>query len=279
MTPEWFESWLAHAALAEVGIVLIAAMGAAIAVGIGLRSVRDRLVARDGSHAQEGYIVSAVLGLMALLLGFTFSLAVDRYDARRARVVESANAIGTPYLRAQLLPEPHRSRLSSVLVRYTDNVIVLAKAQPGQNAALLAEDDRLLTEIWAATAAGFDSVRGLDFSSTLLESANQVIDMDAARRAARQAHVPGEVFGVLFVYFVVTAGVMSHVLTGFGGRMAAGFLLVLMVLSLLLILDIDRPTLGGIRESQGPMEAVRASMAATPPGTFDRWRTPAAAAP
>ena len=70
---------------------------------------------------------------------------------------------------------------------------------------------------------------------------------------------------------------LAYVLTGARGRLSAGFLLGLMVLSLLLILDIDQPTLGAVRESQGPMEAVQRSMAVQPPAIFDRWRTPAAA--
>jgi hypothetical protein len=196
-------------------------------------------------------------------------------------VLQSANAIGTTYLRAQLLDEPHRSRISNILVAYTDNVIVLAQLQPGdrRGPALLARDDALLTDLWAATAAGFDSIRHLDFSSSLVQTTNEMIDMDASRRAARQARVPGEVFGVLFVYLITTAGVLGYALTGFRGRVSAGLLLALMALSLMLVLDIDRPTLGNIRESQKPMIDLRASMGHQPPGTFERWRLPAAERP
>ena len=78
---------------------------------------------------QESYVVSAVLGLLALLLAFTFSLATDRFEARRVLVLEESNAIGTAFLRTQLLGEPHRARLSQLLIEYTDNRIVLAKAE------------------------------------------------------------------------------------------------------------------------------------------------------
>jgi hypothetical protein len=272
-----FETWLNTSRLVTVGGALLLVMALTGGLATALRAARDRRAVPGHSETQEGYIVSAVLGLMALLLGFTFALAVDRYDSRRHRVLESANAVGTTYLRAQLLEEPHRSRISDILMRYTDNAIVLAQARPGHTAALLAKDDEILTELWAATAAGFDSVRNIDFSSTFVDGVNNLIDLDAARRAARVAHVPAEVFLVLFVYFVVTAGVLGFVLTGFRGRVSAIFLLLLMVLSLMLVLDIDRPTLGGIRESQGPMEAARKSMADNPPAVFDRWRTPVAA--
>ena len=105
------------------------------------------------SGGQEGYVVSAVLGLLAFLLGFAFSLATDRFETRRHLVLEESNAIGTAFLRAQLLGEPHRARLSDLLVRYTENKIALARAQPDQQPPLLAIDDKLITEIWAATAA------------------------------------------------------------------------------------------------------------------------------
>ncbi|HEY2356372.1 MAG TPA: hypothetical protein VGH86_02900 [Phenylobacterium sp.] len=274
-----FDSWLNNSSVIVIGGMLVVAMVVAALVGTAFRRARDKRTAADRSETQEGYTVSAVLGLMALLLGFTFSLAVDRFDTRRERVLESANAVGTAYLQTQLLGEPHRSRISNILVRYVDNAIVLGKAKPRDTPPLVARDDQLLTELWQATAPAFDSIRGIDFSSTYVSSINSMIDMDGARRAARSSHVPSEVFLVLAVYFVVTAVVLGYVLTGFRGRVAAGFLLVLMVMSLLLILDIDRPTLGGVREPQTPMEDLQKSMAAQPPALFDRWRSPVAGVP
>ena len=74
---------------------------------------------------------AALLGLVALILAFGLTMAVGRYDARRAAVVDEANAIGTTYLRAQTLREPLRSRSLDDLVRYTDASIRLANAVPG----------------------------------------------------------------------------------------------------------------------------------------------------
>lgn len=224
-----------------------------------------------GEEGQEGYVVSAVLGLLALLMGFTLSMAVDRFDARRVLVLEEANAIGTTYLRTQLLEQPHRARISNLLLAYTDNRIVLAHARPKDVAPLLAINDRLITDLWTATAAAFPTIKGLDFSSAYLDSMNAVIDLDASRKTARQARVPTEVFAVLVGYLIMTAGVLGYVLVGARGRAAAGFMLILLAAALLLIIDIDRPVLGGIREGQGPMEALRASLRATPAATYDRF--------
>lgn len=267
-----FQQWLGVAPLLHIAAALLVAMMMAAGVGVGLRLLRERRERADGKtseEGQEGYIVSAVLGLLALLMGFTFSLAVDRFETRRALVLEEANAIGTTYLRAQLLSEPHRARMTDILVRYTDNRIALARTP---SAPLIQRNDQLITDMWAATSAAFPSIQGLDFSSAYLDSVNHVIDLDASRKRARAARVPAEVFLVLFVYFVTTAAVLGYVLHGLRGRIAAGFLLALLTLSLLLILDIDRPAGGGVDEGQGPMEALRDTLHSQPPSVFDRWR-------
>ena len=275
-----FQNWLSLTPIWQVALCLLAAMVAAALGGVALRARHSRAKPKDDkAEGQEGYIVSAVLGLLALLMGFTFSLAVDRFDARRLLVLEESNAIGTAYLRAQLLPEPHRARTSDILVRYTDNRIKLAQAKPDSVGPYLAVNDALVTDLWAATSAAFEPIKGLDFSSAYIESINLVIDLDSSRKAARNARVPAEVFVVLIIYLVTTAGVMGYVLHGARGWMAAIFLLLLLALALSLIIDIDRPTLGGIVEGQGPMEALRKSMAGTPTQVYDKWKVPAAAAP
>jgi len=268
----FLQDWLATTNLGLLILLLFLAMCLSAGAGAALRLAQRRGPhVETGSEGQQSYIVSAVLGLLALLMGFTFSLAVDRFEARRHLVLEEANAIGTAYLRAQLLSEPHRTRMSDILRRYVDNRIALAQAGPWHSSAFLARNDALVTDMWTATSAAFPTIQGLDFSSTYLNSVNAVIDLDAARKAARMARVPAEVFAVLLVYLITTAGVLGYVLKGAAGKAAGAFLLALFALSLALIVDIDRPTLGGIVESQGPMEALRKSLAA-PPSVFDRWR-------
>ncbi len=269
-----FEHWLNNASLLWLGGTIVVLMVIAVAVGIALRGWNDRHTASNGTGGQnlEGYVVSAVLTLLALLMGFTFSLAVDRFETRRRLVLEEANAIGTAYLRAQLLEAPHRARMSALLFDYTDNRVVLAKAQPGHNSAFLVKNDQLVTDLWVATVAAFPSITDPGLSAVFLQSMNAVIDLDAARKAARQVRVPTVVFGVLSFYLVVTAGVLGYVFVGSRGRGAAAIMLVLLTLSLLLILDIDRPTTGGVREGQAPMEALLASLKTQPPAVFDRYR-------
>ncbi len=271
-----FNAWLAHLPLPAIAGLLFLCMLVAAVIGFSLRARHQKSDAqtgrKDDTEGQEGYVVSAVLGLLALLMGFTFSLAVDRFETRRARVLEEANAIGTTYLRTQLLGEPDRQRISGLLIRYVDNRIALADAPTAEIPRRLQTNDQILTDLWAATSAAFDNIKGLDFSSTYVESMNALIDMDSARKAARLAHVPDEIFTVLFIYLIVTCGVMGYVLTGTRGRISAAFLLILLTMSFTLIIDIDRPNLGGVRELQGPMEDLKASLAAQPPAVFDHWK-------
>ncbi len=107
-----------------------------------------------------------MLGLLALLTGFTFSLAIDRFDARRQNVLIEANAIGTTYLRTQLLEEPHRTRISNLLKEYVD---MRAGAGPGprkERASCSSATTSCITDLWTATVAAFPSIRGYDFSSS-----------------------------------------------------------------------------------------------------------------
>jgi hypothetical protein len=275
------DAWLGGEELRWIGAAFIAAVMGAALLGLVLRvALTRRGIAKEGDSTQESYIVSGVVGLLALLLGFTFSLAVDRFDTRRGLVLAEANAMQTTYLRTQLLGEPHRTRISNLLQDYIDNRIVLAKMRITPEAAQrLARNNVLITELWAATVAAFPSIKGYDFSSSYLESMNSITELDAARKAARRAHVPFPVFVVLIIYQVSTAALLGYVMTDVRGRFSAAALMTLFTLALLLIIDIDRPTAGSIREDQGPIETVQRFIHAHPPGSFDRLVTPEAAAP
>jgi hypothetical protein len=177
-----------------IGAALLAVMFVAALLGRRMRlrhdNLRKKSAEQDKSEAREGYIVSAVLGLLALLTGFTFALALERFDTRRERVLLDANAITAAYLQSQVLEQPHRSRISNLLREYTDTSIELASARPSDQVELRRRDDRLIVELWKATVAVFPTIKQYDFSSTYLERMNDVIDLDLARKIARESHVP-----------------------------------------------------------------------------------------
>lgn len=257
------------------GLLLFGLMLAGALLGRYLRREHHRRFGEDTeSTGQEEIILSAVLGLLALLLGFTFSLAVDRFEMRRALVVEEANAIGTAYLRAQLLEEPHRARMSRLLVKYTDNRLALATADRERALQMLPGNNAVIRDIWIAAKASFPTIQHLDFSSTYLDSLNTLIEIGTSRKEARLVRVPPEVFIVLVLYMITAAAVLGYVLKGPRSHLVAVFLLLLMTLALMLIIDIDRPVSGGVREGQQPMLDIRRAMAAWPPPTFDRPLSP-----
>lgn len=174
-----------------VGVFLFAAVLLALFAG---RYIGQRITRADGEA--ETFLLSSVLGLLALLLGFTYALVIDRYETRRVMVQEEANAIATAYTRAQLLEEPHRSRVRDILFRFTQNRIALARAQlgddPRRNRELLARNEQLAADLWSASAAAFPTIRELDFSSTFIEAVNDVLNMEATRKSTRVARVPAD---------------------------------------------------------------------------------------
>lgn len=272
--------WLSNLSIIATGIVTLAVLLVAAAIGQFIQKTqarRSRGEAResDPSVAQEGYLLSSALGLLGLLLAFSFSMVLDRYETRRELVIKEANAIGTSYLRAQMLDEPHRSRLTGLLVAYTENRIKLAAAE--DQSAYLATNDRLLTQIWAAISAARESALEHGLTTSLLQTYNEVIDLDTERKVAWELRVPNEVLFLLFVFLAVTAGVVGHQVDGPRGKRAALVLFVLLALSITVITDINRPISGSARESQKAMEMLLASLKAQPPLVFDQFKAQQAA--
>lgn len=266
---EGFARFLEATPIWGVGLAVLTAMTVAAVIGRWLGWRDGRGDANKEAGGSETYIVSGVLGLLALLVGFTFSLSVDRYDTRRGLVLEEANAIGTAYLRAQLLEAPHRQRISTILTTYTENRVALAQAPRGQGWALVQENDRLIAELWDEVVAVSPQIRSYQFSGVFIESVNAVIDLDTARKVARDAHVPPSVFLLLFVYQAASAGVLGYVLSGRRSLVLTSMLFLLFTFALVLIIDIDRPDIGGVRESQRAMLMLRETLAAQPPARFD----------
>ena len=224
---------------------------------------------------QEGYILTAVTRLLALLIGFTFSLAIDRFDERRGAVLQEAQAIRSAYLKSQVLGEPYRMQMSRLLVGYADNKIALGAATPGaEQRMLLAKNEQFLTKLWAETLAAFPTIKSLDFSSSYVDTMDNLLEVDAARKEGRRAHVLSQVYAILFIYEIVAAGVFGYVMTGSRGREVAAFLLLLFAMSMILVIDLDRPSTDRIKESQQAMIALGASLHARPPAAFGNVHPP-----
>ena len=258
--------WLFHQA--PIWLVAIIVFTLLMVAGeIGARTLPHGRGGLGDDSGQTGFVVSAVLGLLALLIGFTFSLAIERFVERQDMVIDEANAISGAYLMAQAFDQPHRGRMSELLARYVDNRLELGYVR-GRAAAdrLLAVSDELHVELWRETLAVARPSRDA-VAASFMEAMGRVFDVAAAREAARRNHVPLQVFVALLVYMAVSAGVLGHAL-GTRRRASLGVFLGLLSLSYLLILDIDGPVRGGVVEMQTPMEDLKASLEALPQRLF-----------
>jgi hypothetical protein len=239
----------------ELGFFLV--LLASVEAGYrGYRWVRPR----DGRELRgQEFLLSAALGLLALLMGFTFSLSLNRYEARRALVVQEANAIGTAWVGAQLFEEPYRGEMSGLLKQYADIRIAWSDISSDQDLGpTRVLQDRLSTAVQHLARGGTPptAVRWV------LDPVNEAFGAQAARTAARAARVPNRVLAVLVLYSILSMVMLGYILAinGYRHSAATGLLLVLLTLAFGIILDLDRPQAGAILVSQRPLIAMRATL-------------------
>ena len=217
-------------------------------------------------HASEekdtpvGAMVGAILGLLAFMLAFTFSLAASRFDAHRQAVLEEANAIGTTWLRARLLPEPQRSEAARLLKEYVD--VRVRGVQEGNVEQAIARSEELHEQLWSqATAAAEKSPTPI--TGLFVQSLNEVVDVHAKRlMAGLRSRIPMSIWCGLFALAVVGMASMGYQ-AGLSAtcRSPAAFLLVLAFAGVLfLIADLDRPRAGFLKVSQAAMTDLQRSM-------------------
>ena len=247
-----------------VFFIVIALMLAFAEIGfrLGLRLHASHDEARKG---QIGGIQGAVLGLLGLLLGFTFAMAVQRYDTRRGLVLQEANAIGTTYLRASLLPDAHQAPVKDLLRNYLD--LRLKYGPLAGDPAKLAEGMRLFrdnqTELWKhATEAAKEAPN--DITATFIEALNQTIDTDAERIAALRANIPSGVWLLLVMVAAFGCVTTSYGAGADGARSQLGsvFFPLLITVVIVLIFDISHSRGGLIQISQEPLIDLQQSIQA-----------------
>jgi len=218
---------------------------------IGYRLGRRAAAGKDeGEKTHASAWQAALLGLAALLIGFTFSMAQARYDARKQIVLGKANEIGTTYLRTHLIDEAHGEEIRALLRRYVDARLAFAEGglDRERNEALLRQSSELEEQIWARVAAAGRADRS-GVTALLVASTNGMIDAGEEHLAALANPLPSTVFLVLVL---VTAVAMAAVGYGCGleGRMRAlGMFVAPMVLAAVigLVFDLSYPRLGIIR--------------------------------
>jgi hypothetical protein len=229
----------------------------------GLRIYRTKDEAR---RSLISGVQGATLGLLALLLGFTFAMAVNRYETKRDLVLKEANAIGTTFLRAGLLPEASRAPVKELLLRYLDMRIQYYYLA-GDREKLL-EGIRRSTEIENALWGHVETAAveaPTPITATFILSLNEMIDTDAERIATFYNRIPLGVW--LLLYIVAGFGCFTTGYTGGtrGARSAFNSALVPMLIAvvILLIFDLMHARQGIIGISQQPLSDLRASLSNT----------------
>ena len=247
------------------GMFLAAVALVAGAVEAGFRFGRDRQA--TGAAKEEGPvsgIAAATLALLAFLLTFTFGIAASRFENRRQALLDEANAIGTAYLRAGLLPEPQGSEIQRLLRDYIQTRI--DGANPDHTVAAIKKSEALQSELWSQTG----QVAALDSHSIttglFIQALNQLIDLHATRVNALRARIPGIVWAVVCFVTVLGMGAAGYQ-EGVGGRRRSPVILTLILAFsgvVMLISDLDRPHEGLIRVSQQIMLDQQRSMQPAP---------------
>jgi len=204
----------------------------------------------------EGYIVAAIFGLLAFVIGLTFSIAVNRYDNRRVLVVQEANAIGTTYLRASLFDDPARSRLQSAVFDYAKNRIIPDGTRLGMMGPWLERNQVLRQRLWDETRAAVYPERRNVLGSSFVEAMNNMLDTGTLREMAGRAFVPGRILDALLLCLLAACGLLGYLLVNQSSRLrwASLLLYALFTVAFMLVLDLDRPRSGTIKVPQTALE-------------------------
>ncbi len=231
-------------------------------VGGHMRRRRERTLAEDSSTFKT--LETAVLALLGLLLGFTFSMGVGRYDQRKNLEIAEANDIANAWLRTATLTEPTRSAEQALLRQYVPYRLQFLSAgtsEPRINESLRSSAS-LQAQMWRL-AADFANSRPDPDSAQFLDAVTALVDVTESRTSAFENRIPLLAWGMLLFISFIASGLVG---VGIGTR--SQFLrLVLPVVvasALSLTLDLDSPRSGLIRVHQRSMERVAETVASGP---------------
>lgn len=213
-------------------------------IGVLLRKPLGGLA--EDLRADYGVILGATLTLLGLIIGFTFSMATTRYDQRKTYEEEEANAIGTEYLRVDLLPAASAAEARGLLVRYTALRIQFYQTRDrGELPRIDADTAALENQLWQAAAAAAKA-QPSPISQLAVSGMNDVLNAEGYTQAAWWNRIPPAAWGLMYAVAIV-----SEFLVGFGSRRRNRFLSIILPLLVatcfFLISDIDSPRGGVIR--------------------------------
>jgi hypothetical protein len=213
--------------------------------------IRRRAKDPEGAGAGVGAVDAAVFGLLGLLIAFTFSGAAARFDTRRQLIVQETNAIGTAYLRIDLLPATAQPKLRADFRRYVEARLAAYQKLPDLPGAKaeLARATALQGEIWTQAVAACQTAGSPAVTSLVLSSLNEMIDITTTRTVALQTHPPSIIFAMLALLTLACSLLAGYGMAGSKTRSwihMLGFAAILAV-AVFVILDLEYPRVGLIR--------------------------------
>ena len=217
---------------------------------------------KDDAFGQKLDVIrTATFALVAFLIAFAFSGAGQRYIDRLDIIVKEANALGTAWLRTDVLPEPQRSEIRATLEEYTaDRVAILSTGDQDEIERLLAKVSDLQTKMWAAALAGAKD--NAPMMMLILPPLNDVFDLHTTHVALAHRHLP-----LLILIVLLGTAALSLVLVGFGngrsGRrspMLDAVYAAVLTVALWVTVDLDHPRKGLIQVSAQPIADTLAGM-------------------
>ena len=228
-----------------------------------------RLGIRTEGHGASGNISAleqSLLGLLALMIGFTFFMALTRFESRREAVLNEANAIGTTALRARLLPEPHRTESLKLLREYAQNRIdyIPTGKSFAELPALIDRSNNIQEALWQQVKALSAEDNNMVPTGLFIQALNDMIDNQGRRLSALRNFIPDAVLLSLFGIAAVACGFAGYAsgLDPLRARLPV-FITAFLVCSVIFVIhDLDLPNRGFITVSQQPMIDTVASLSA-----------------
>jgi hypothetical protein len=251
-----------------LAILIVLVLIGALETGfhLGRRAQQDKV---ESGHLAT--LQAAVLGLLALVLAFTYSYVSSRLDTRKNAVIAEANAIGTAYLRADFAPPQQRDRLHRLLAEYARTRLVTYESVGTLEGlkAVVARSLAVQKQLWPVVDEAMKNSPDGPKEALLAQAVNDVIDLHTVRLTAGFDVLPAIVFIMLLV-----VGALAMLITGYSAGLKgkpdrwisisfAGVLAFIIVL----IADLDNPLRGFVHVSQQPLADLVKSLEAAQAGT------------
>lgn len=241
-------------------VSMLLAMELGYRIGLHRKEVTSE-VSKEHINAIQG----SILGILALLIGFTFSLSLQRYDTRTDAVIEEANAISTAYMRIQLLPEALQKAARDTMREYIDLRVItshLAMTNNEEGKNQLARTAEVQAKLWDYARQGIEVDPNMYPPTMFAESVNGLIEHFRTRNAALDNHVP-ELVLLLLHGTLLMSGAIVGFSTGVAGHrpsLVTHVMVLLIVVLVFIIIDLDRPRRGLIRVSQASLIELQSSI-------------------